>query len=304
MNALRFIRSYIERPLPADGDVLIWDIDKTYLDTRFSSMRGLLAIPFELAVDKRAIHGTVPLLRALRLGPVVSEPRFTPLYFISGSPPSLKKVIEQKMLLDGVQPDGLIFKDQFGLVRAGRPRTIKEQVGYKLNALLGLYAQLPRPESGTVEATSASPLRFTLFGDDVEMDMISFLLFGAVCAGLRGADLRRELQQLKVGAPEIEAALQQSDPLPVRPDPVGRVCISNVRGKLIERRDLDPRVRVTRASLQTALVLRQDGLVPANTPAAVAEELRRRNIDEDQLRAWADDAAARLGVDDIRFDQT
>src|SRR5437868_8900070 len=92
-----------ERRLTAEyrGDILLWDIDKTYLDTRFSSMRGLLAIPFEFAIDKRTIPGAAVLLRALRRGSG-EESALVPLYFISGSPPQLRRVVERKMLLDGV----------------------------------------------------------------------------------------------------------------------------------------------------------------------------------------------------------
>src|SRR5690606_38035670 len=102
------------------GDILIWDIDKTYLDTRFSSLRGLLSIPLELAIDKRALPGTVPLLRALRRGPG-EKSALVPLYFISGSPVQLRSVIEEKMTLDGVGFDGITFKDQFALLKKGRP---------------------------------------------------------------------------------------------------------------------------------------------------------------------------------------
>src|SRR5687767_10422110 len=114
-----------DRRIPSDyrGDVLVWDIDKTYLDTRFSSWRGLAAIPFELAIDKEALPGAVPLLRALRRGPG-DRTALVPLYFVSGSPPQLRRVIERKMILDGVEFDGITFKDQLGLLRSGRVRAI------------------------------------------------------------------------------------------------------------------------------------------------------------------------------------
>ncbi len=169
-----FLSQTNDRTLPATfaGDVLIWDIDKTYLDTQFSSWRGLLRIPLELAVDKRSIPGSVPLLRALRHGGLV-EPSIVPPYFIRGSPVQLRNTIERKMTLDGVDYDGITFKDQWGLVRAGRPGDIKAQVGYKLKALLAYKRRIP------------DGARFLMFGDDVESDAEVFLLFGEVCAGLR-----------------------------------------------------------------------------------------------------------------------
>ena len=59
-----------ERTYPEDfqGDIFYWDIDKTYLATDFRSLRGLLTIPLEMAIDKRAIAGADTLLRALRRG--------------------------------------------------------------------------------------------------------------------------------------------------------------------------------------------------------------------------------------------
>src|SRR5688572_7492402 len=124
-----FIHQTNDRRLPPDyaGDVLLWDIDKTYLDTRFSSMRGLLSIPFEFAIDKRSLPGAAVLLRALRRG-AGAESALVPLYFISGSPPQLRRVVERKMVLDGVDYDGITFKDQLGLLLARRPGLIKAQL--------------------------------------------------------------------------------------------------------------------------------------------------------------------------------
>jgi hypothetical protein len=266
------------------GDVFVWDIDKTYLDTRFSSLRGLLAIPFEFAVDKRAIAGAVPILRSLRMGPDPQAPRFSPLYFVSGSPPTLRRVVERKMLLDGVQQDGITFKDQMGLLRARRPRAIKEQVGYKLAALLMLRQELP------------AQVRFTLFGDDIESDMEVFLLFGAVLSGLRGSALREVLRGHGTAWPEVEQAITLSASMPIEPDPVDAVFILCSKEKLLERQDLDPRVRATRSFLQTALVLRHQGKVDADCPAQVIAELERLSTSTAQIDAWRADASARFGV--------
>ncbi len=288
-SALRFIRRTNDRRYPDDwsGDVMVWDIDKTYLDTRFSSLRGLLAIPFEFAIDKRHVAGTVPLLRALRTGPDPSQPRLTPLYFVSGSPPGLRAVVERRMTLDGVQFDGISFKDQLALLRAGRPAAIKEQVGYKLCALLLLRRELP----------AAS--RFFLFGDDVERDPEVFLLFGDVCAGLRQGALRARMQALGARTPEIEAAVELASPLPVEPDPVERVFVHSVTGRLVGRVDVDPRLVATRASLQAALVLRQLGRVEAHVPARVAADLVNHGFNDRDIAALCADATTRLGVVDV-----
>jgi hypothetical protein len=206
-------------------DVFIWDIDKTYLETRFSSWRGLLRIPFEWAIDKVAARGAVELLRAIREGPDPQKPRLAPLYFVSGSPKQLQGVIERKMLLDGIQADGLALKDQWGLVRSLRPTTILEQVGYKTMALMLLRTQLP------------TSVRFYCFGDDVESDSTVFALWGDILAGLRGTQLRSRLRSHGVGWPEVEAIMRLAELRAPEENPVQRAWIRRVTGKAVSPRD-------------------------------------------------------------------
>lgn len=260
-GSVSFIDRSNDRALPPDwrGDVYVWDIDKTYLDTAFSSLRGLLGIPFELAIDKRALPGTVPLLRGLRHGPG-EESALNPLYFISGSPRELRRIVERKMTLDGVQYDGITFKDQLGLLRARRPRGLVEQVGYKLKALL-LYRRDHPPGA-----------RYTLFGDDVERDLDSFLLFGEVCAGLRGPELRRRLSSQGVHDHDVEEAASLADALPVEADPVAQVFIHEVKGGRV--RSSDPRVHVAPGFLDHARVLRALGKIRDVDVAAVEDDVR------------------------------
>lgn len=283
---MSFLERTNDRTLPADfaGDVFIWDIDKTYLDTHFSSLRGLLAIPFEWAVDKRALPGTVPLLRALRHGPG-EESAIAPLYFVSGSPPQLRHVVEKKMLLDGVQPDGITFKDQWALVRARTPQAIVEQVGYKLKALLLYRKELP------------PGARFFLFGDDTERDLDSFLTFGAICAGLRGPALAERLGALGAWRPDIEAVVTLADATPIVPDPVERVFIHEVRGHprlgSTSAFSRDPRVIKAPSFLEHALVLRALGRIRASDVRAVMDDVVRAGVDTAPLLA---DARDRLAV--------
>lgn len=283
---MSFLQRSNDRTLPADfvGDVYVWDIDKTYLDTHFSSLRGLLAIPFEWAVDKRALPGTVPLLRALRHGPG-AESALSPLYFVSGSPPQLRRVVEKKMVLDGVQPDGITFKDQWGLVKARTPQAIVEQVGYKLKALLLYRKELP------------AGARYLLFGDDSERDLDSFLTFGEICAGLRGPALAERLAALGCWRPDIEGVVTLADATPVVPDPVVRVFIHEVRGHARLGSESafsrDPRVVKAPSFLQHALVLRQLGRIRAEDVRAVHADVVRAGVDTGPLLS---DARDRLGV--------
>lgn len=243
------------------GDVFVWDIDKTYLDTRFSSLRGLLAIPFEFAIDKRALPGTVPLLRGLRHG-AGDESAIAPIYFISGSPRHLRGIVERKMTLDGVQFDGITFKDQLGLLKARRPRGITEQVGYKLKALLLYRREHP------------AAVRYSLFGDDVERDLDSFLLFGEVCAGLRGPTLRARLESMGVHGDDVNEATSLADTLAIEPDPVERVFIHEVKGGRIKTSD--PRVLAAPTFLEHARALRALGKIRDVDVDAVALEVSAR----------------------------
>jgi hypothetical protein len=266
-----------------DGDVLLWDIDKTYLDTAFSSWRGLLAIPFELAVDKRAVPGAVPLLRALRRG-TTRRSAMVPLYFVSGSPPQLRRVIQQKMTIDGVEFDGITFKDQFGLARRGRLKDIKAQVGYKLTALLLYREELPQKA------------RWLLFGDDVESDATIFSLFGEICADLRGEALGERLDSLGVPNDHADRIREIAEDLPIGPNPVERIFIHLASGQKPESLLGDARVVPTRSFLQTALVLAEMGRITRESVSAVADNLRRHQIAETEIEALLEDAARRLGV--------
>lgn len=261
LPSVSFIDRSNDRVLASDwqGDVFVWDIDKTYLDTRFSSLRGLLGIPFELAIDKRALPGTVPLLHGLRHGPG-EESALNPLYFISGSPRELRRIVERKMTLDGVQYDGITFKDQLGLLKARRPMGIVEQVGYKLKALL-LYRREHPPGA-----------RYVLFGDDVERDLESFLLFGEVCGGLRGPALRERLASLHVHARDVEECASLADALAVGEDPVAHVFIHEVKGGRV--RSADPRVHVSPTFLEHARVLLRLGKIRPEHVAAVEDDVR------------------------------
>jgi len=187
-----------------EGRVYIWDIDKTYLASDIDSIRGLLAIPLEFAVDKRNVAGTGALLRALRRG---TAPRgltqANPVYFVSASPPQLRAVIQRKMLIDGVEYDGITFKDQLALVRRARFGKLREQIGYKLSALLLNRREIP----WTVKET--------LFGDDSESDALIYALYGDIVAGrVRGERLQRTLLRHGVRREDADYVARLAEGMP------------------------------------------------------------------------------------------
>ncbi len=275
-----------DRKIDSDytGDILLWDIDKTYLDTHFSSFRGLLGIPFELAVDKEPVAGAVPLLRGLRHGPH-TQSAITPLYFVSGSPVQMRKVIERRMTFDGVDFDGITFKDQLGLLLAGRPRGIKEQVGYKLKALLSYRAETP------------AHARWLLFGDDVESDAEVFGLFGDVCAGLRDAALERRLNDFGVHSADRAQILSIADSLAVTDDPVDCIFI-HLSNNSDPAKFVHPKVFPTRSYVQTAILLFSQGRLRERTLGAVAQNLRQRGLSERVLEEHLQDVGERFDIGD------
>jgi len=284
---VRFLDRTNQRRLADDyaGDVFVWDIDKTYLDTRFSSVRGLLAIPFELAIDKVALPGAIALLRALRRGPG-ERPILAPLYFVSGSPPQLRSVVEKKMLLDSVDFDGITFKDQWGLVRARRFSDVKGQVGYKLKALLLYRREIPLGA------------RFFCFGDDVEKDAFVFPLFGRVCEGLRGDALERVLRDERVHDEDRAEIHALTEGLAEHANPIERVFIHLTNESDPSSFD-EPSVVAVRSFLQAALVLGTLGRISHDAVRAVAADLRRRALkSEKDIAAELADARARLVVDE------
>ncbi len=145
-----------------------WDMDKTYLRTEFDTLGRMARIPFETASDKVNVPGSAALLKALQ------EPRpgeaLPFVSIVSGSPMQMRKVLEEKLVLDGIRWDEFVLKDNLGNLVRGRFRAVREQVGYKLPALLRSRAATP------LEA------REVLFGDDSEADAVIYSLYADLVA--------------------------------------------------------------------------------------------------------------------------
>src|SRR5690606_14565122 len=106
-----------------------------------------------------------------------------PLFFVSASPSQLRPVIERKMALDGIGFDGTTFKDWAGVLRRGRVRRFREQLGFKMTALMAGRASLPE---GAEEV---------LLGDDLETDPVTYALYADSLAGrIPTSDLPRILR--------------------------------------------------------------------------------------------------------------
>lgn len=243
------------------GDVFIWDLDKTYLRSEFSSLRGLLRTAFERGRDKVAYPGASALLRTLRRKP---DGSIRPIYFVSASPPQMGERILEKFAVDGVEIDGIYFKDNLLNVRPGRFQRLREQMGYKLLALIDLRCRLP---SGAVEVT---------FGDDSENDPAVYAVYSEILRGrLRGTQLARMLSKQGVNPDEAVKIAWRARKIPPRPA-VRRMFI-RVHRKLDARyyRRFGLDVVPTRSAFQAAVVLMLEGTIGKEGFTEVCEELLR-----------------------------
>ncbi len=203
-----------DRALDAEytGPLYVWDIDNTYLISEYKSLRDLIRIRFESALDKTPVPGAVQLLRTVRrcAAPQGAAP---PIYFVSASPEGMRPVLTKRMLLDGVAHDGMTFRDLHKL------HYVRDIFGYKIVALL-LY-RLENPKGA----------REVLFGDDREHDPLVYTLYRQICSGeLRGEALRNCLTRHGVRRSAGVYAAKLAEPLP-EVDPVEWVFIRRIEGK-------------------------------------------------------------------------
>lgn len=145
-----------------------WDLDKTYIHTDFDSLRDLVRTFRQSAEEKRAVAGAPSLLRALMAPAADEDPRR--VTFISGSPRQMRRVLTEKLRLDGIEPDAFVLKPNLSNLLRLRLRALNEQLGYKLSALLS-------------SRFGGGEVREILFGDDSEADALIYSLYADVLSG-------------------------------------------------------------------------------------------------------------------------
>lgn len=238
-----------------------WDLDKTYLKSEFESLRELVRISFEKPEDKVAVPGVVPLIRGLR-DVAAQGGHEIRIYFMSASPPQIAKAIKEKLALDGIEYDGIVFKNQLQHLVRGKFRNLREHVGFKLTELLKSRRAMP-PNS-----------REVLFGDDWESDPIIYSLYADILAGrVAVSELGEVLRTIGVDprliaeAKELAANIEPADV-------VTKIYI------IIERRTPPTSFRFFGARLvptfnyfQTAVCLFEDGHLTLPAVARVAESM-------------------------------
>ncbi len=184
---------YKNRKIPDDytGVICTFDLDKTYLATKFEKISGLFRIAFEKAEDKKNIPGAAALVRELRRG--VDQNISTPIYFISGSPEELETVVREKFELDGVAFDGILFKNFREAIRKFKFKKIVDKIGFKLSALIYARSVFP-PNADEI-----------LFGDDSEYDSTVYSLYSDIISGnLKDYEVMTILRKWDVDGEDLE----------------------------------------------------------------------------------------------------
>jgi len=238
-----------------------WDLDKTYLRSDFDSIRQLLRTAFERGEDKVNVPGVAELIKSIR-DAATAHRRIALIHFLSASPPQIGKAIRDKLALDGVPYDGIVFKDQLRHLRRGKLRNLREHVGFKLAELL----------RGRLDAPLEA--REILFGDDWESDSLIYSLYADILAGrLPPERLVPILRRIRVDTAQVDEVLGLAARAVAR-DMVERIFIN------LERRSppgvfrlFGPRVVPTFNYFQTAAVLAGDGYLDAEHVARVGRVL-------------------------------
>ena len=172
-----------------------WDLDKTYLRTEFDSLRDIVKTAFERPDQKITNPGASTLLREMvRAG--------TRVHILSGSPEQMRRRLEDKLRLDGITWDSFTLKPNLQNMLRLRFRAVRDQLGYKLPALLASRARLAH--SGEIDAKTTE----SLFGDDAEADAFVYSLYADFLAG-RVSDelLLAVLQRGRVYEDVVETAM-------------------------------------------------------------------------------------------------
>ena len=250
-------------PLPnAQKHIFRWDLDKTYLETDFDSVRELVRTFLQRPEEKTNVPGADALLREL-LYPEGREHRL--VSFISGSPQQMRAVLEEKFRIDDIEPDFFILKPNLENLFRGRFRAIRGQIGYKLKALLEVRLKSPLANE-------------TLFGDDAEQDALIYCLYDDIVAGRVGrAEVAEILKKGRVYPDVIAQILQLIRENTIAPT-VSRVFINlNRRTPTARFSIFGERLIPIHNYFQASLVLFADEALTADSLLRIALDMNQRH---------------------------
>ena len=241
-------------------EVYVWDLDKTYLDTKVEDLKSVIKMFVERGSKRKNIPGTAFLLKTLQS----QWTKKNALYFVSASPPQLEDRIREKLLLDEVKPHGFFFKDNLRNLHPKKLGRLTRQLGYKLQALLQLRRRLNQD------------IRQIMWGDDSEADAVAYCLYSDICSQrLKREEIDKILQHFKVIGSQRDLIFELQSGIKPQ-DPVEKIYIN-----LEEDTDAEyylkfgRRVLATHNTLQIAFDLFQDKRMSLSSVL----DLTRRLID-------------------------
>jgi len=233
-----------------------WDLDKTYLRTEFDTLRDLVRTAFEPASRKRSYPGASTLLREIR----ATDP--AAIFILSGSPEQMRSVLEAKLRLDGIRWDGFTLKPSLRNLVRGKFRFLRDQLSYKLTALLRSRTNVS-PDTDEI-----------LFGDDAEGDAFIYSLYADIAAGRVSQELLMKVAEAAQVYPEDIPQIVRIAARVPRGDTVRRIFIHLERvSSTAGFRDFGRRVCAFYNYFQPALVLLEDGALDAQAVLRVGADL-------------------------------
>ncbi len=244
--------------MPGELVIARWDLDKTYLRTDFDSLRALVRTALERPDQKRAVPGAAALLRELNR----SGAR---LHILSGSPKQLRSRLEEKLALDGVRYSELTLKPNLKNLLRLRFRALREQLGYKLPALL---------QARVRDQARAPKISEILSGDDAEADAFVYSLYADLLGGQIGnTELTEIFSEGRVFPDQSRAALTALEQLRPSEERVRILIHLDRQTPPSHFQRYQPRLVPFYNYQQAAYVLVEDGTLDAEGALRVAQNL-------------------------------
>jgi hypothetical protein len=255
----------------ASVHIVFWDLDKTYLRTEFDTMRDLVRTAFERAEEKRTHPGAMTLMREMRI-------MGGTIHILSGSPEQMRRRLETKLRLDGIEWDSFTLKPNLRNILKFRFRALRDQLGYKLPALLEARAAL--------RVSDDAPLpRETLFGDDAEADAFIYSVYADFLAGTVSESTLVAVLSHENAYEDVLLRVRSATRTLAKGEIVERILI-HLEGQSSPDlfRHYGQRVVPFYNYMQAALVVFEDGRVSPEAVLRVALELvLRHRFDGEQL---------------------
>ncbi len=274
-------------------EVYVWDLDKTYLDTHWQSLKDIFRASFADNYHRNNVPGTATLVNSLKQfwQQKHGKDSVFPIFFITASPPQMEKKIREKLQSDEILPLGIFFKDNLRNLWPGRFWKLKQHVGYKVTALMYLRTLLKQQVSQV------------LWGDDSETDAVIYSLYSDFCAHrVTGEEGESILKSFQVSSEQIQRIASTQAQIGAS-DPVEKIYINLAI-------DTDPeyymkfgrRMLPSYNSLQIALDLFQDHRLDIEHVLRVGKDLfLNYGYTVDELQRSLDDLIRRHVIGEQTF---